>query len=126
MPRTINHIELLGRIGTEPEMRYTANGTAVTRLRLATDRPTKDGESQTDWHTIICWSKLAEAVNSYVGKGDRLYVSGRLLYRSYENGEGQKRQVAEVHAQEVVFLEPRPAGAETTTGEAPTGDDLPF
>ena len=74
MPRTINHIELLGRVGADPEMRYTPNGTAVTQVRVATDRPRQNGETDTDWHTVTCWAKLAEAVNKYVGKGDRLYV----------------------------------------------------
>ena len=126
MPRTINRIELLGRIGVEPEMRHTNSGTAVTRLRLATDRPPKNGEAETDWHTVICWGKLAEAVNSYVKKGDRLYVSGRLIYRSYDDKEGQKHHQSEVHAQEVVFLEPRSEAVGTNGGETSQAEDLPF
>ena len=78
MARTINRVELLGRVGKEPEMRYTSGGTAVTNLSLATDRPRKEGESTTEWHHIVCWAKLAETINQYVGKGDRLYVTGRL------------------------------------------------
>ena len=61
MARTINKVELLGRVGTDPEMRYTPNGTAVTNLRLATDRYRRDGEDATDWHTVIVWGKTAEA-----------------------------------------------------------------
>lgn len=127
MARTINRIELLGRNGIEPEMRYTNNGTAVTRLRVATDRPPRNGETETDWHTIICWGKLGEAVNTYVGKGDRLYVSGSLRYRTYEDQEGQSRLHVEVHAQEVVFLDSRSGSAEGEEDE-PAGqdDDLPF
>ena len=127
MARTINRIELLGRVGVAPEMRYTGNDTAVTRLRLATDRPVKDGESVTDWHTVICWGKLGEAVNTYVSKGDRLYVTGRLIYRSYENGQGEKRQQVEVHTQEVVFLDSR-SGSTEARGHEDSGTDgeLPF
>ena len=107
MPRTINRVELLGRVGAEPEMRYTSNGTAVTNLSLATDRPRKDGESTTDWHHIVCWAKLAEVANEYVCKGDRLYVTGRLVYDSYEGEDGQRRYYTEVHARDVVFLDSR-------------------
>ena len=61
MARTINKVELWGRVGTNPEMRYTPNGTAVAQLRLATDRYRKDGEDATDWHNIVVWGKSAEA-----------------------------------------------------------------
>ena len=69
MARTINKVELLGRVGTDPEMRYTPKGTAVTNLRLATDRYRRDGEDATDWHTVVVWGKTAEAVNNYVQQG---------------------------------------------------------
>ena len=84
MSRTINKVELLGRVGTDPEMQYTPGGTAVTKLRLATDRYRKEGEDATDWHNIVCWSNTAEAVNQYVAKGDRIYVAGRLVQNSWE------------------------------------------
>ena len=84
-------------------MRYSQGGTAITRVRLATDRYRQNGETETDWHDITCWGKLAEAVNNYVGKGDRLYVSGRLAQNSYETDDGQKRHRTEIHAQEVVL-----------------------
>ena len=61
MARTINKVEFLGRVGTEPEMQYTPNGTAVTKLRLATDRRRQDGEVEADWHNVVTWSKSAEA-----------------------------------------------------------------
>ena len=84
MARTINRVELLGRVGVEPEMKYTQSGTAVTQLRLATDRRRQNGDSETDWHGITCWGKTAEVVNQFVGKGDRIFVAGRLSYSSYE------------------------------------------
>ena len=107
MARTINRVELLGRVGKDPEMRYTSGGTAVTNLSLATDRQRKDGESTTDWHRVVCWAKLAETINQYVAKGDRLYVTGRLVYDSYEGEDGQRRYYTEVHARDVVFLDSR-------------------
>ena len=105
MSRTINRVELLGRVGAEPEMRYTQGDTAVTQLRLATDRRRQDGETTADWHVIVCWGKLAEAVHEYVGKGDRLYVSGRIVQSSYEAEDGKRRYKTEIHASEVVFLD---------------------
>ena len=129
MPKTINRVELLGRVGVDPEMRYTQGGTAITRVRLATDRHRQNGETETDWHDVTCWGKLAEAVNTYVGKGDRLYVTGRLAQNSYETDDGQKRHRTEIHAQEVVFLDSKNGNkAEGATADSgPTdADDLPF
>ena len=105
MARTINKVELLGRVGTDPEMKYTPNGAAVTNLRLATDRYRRDGEDATDWHTVIVWGKTAEAVNNYVQKGQRIYVAGRLVQNTWEGEDGQRRHRTEVHTQEVVFLD---------------------
>ena len=129
MPKTINRVELLGRVGMDPEMRYSQGGTAITRVRLATDRYRQNGETETDWHDITCWGKLAEAVNQYVAKGDRLYVSGRLAQNSYETDDGQKRHRTEIHAQEVVFLDSKngtKADGVTADGGPTDADDLPF
>ena len=123
MARTINKVELLGRVGTDPEMRYTPNGTAVTNLRLATDRYRRDGEDATDWHTVIVWGKTAEAVNNYVQKGQRVYVAGRLVQNSWEGDDGQRRHRTEVHTREVVFLDSNGNG----NGASDYGDeDSPF
>ena len=105
MARTINKVELLGRVGTEPEMKYTPGGTAITTLRLATDRRRQDGQAEADWHDVVCWSKTAEAVNQYIGKGQRIYVAGRLVQNSWGSDDGQRRHRTEVHASEVVFLD---------------------
>ena len=105
MSRTINRVELLGRVGAEPEMRYTPNGTAVTQLRVATDRNRQNGETEADWHTVTTWDKLAEAVNQYVEKGQRIYVAGRLAQNNYEAKDGTRRYTTEIYAAEVVFLD---------------------
>ena len=120
MSRTINRVELLGRVGTEPEMRYTPNGAAVTQLRLATDRHRQNGETETDWHTVTVWNKLAEAVNQYVQKGQRLYVAGRLAQNSYEAKDGTRRYATEIYAAEVVFLD---GGNGSSNNEATEFDD---
>ena len=117
MSRTINRVEMLGRVGADPEMRYTQGGAAVTRLRVATDRPRSNGATDTDWHTVVCWDKLAEAVNEYVEKGQRVYVAGRLAQNSWEGDDGQRRHRTEIHAQEVVFLD-SPNGQRDTGRES--------
>ena len=123
MARTINKVELLGRVGTDPEMKYTPNGTAVTNLRLATDRYRRDGEDATDWHTVVVWGKTGEAVNQYVQKGQRVYVAGRLVQNTWEGEDGQRRSRTEVHTQEVVFLDSNGNG----NGASDDGDeDSPF
>ncbi len=107
MARTINRIELLGRVGTDPEMHYADSGNAVTTFRVATDRRRQNADTETDWHNVVCWGKQAEAVNTYVGKGDRIYVSGSLAQKSFDGDDGQRRHRTEVHAQEIVFLDSR-------------------
>ena len=128
MAKTINKVELLGRVGADPEMKYTASGIAVTQLRLATDRGRKNGESETDWHTVVVWDKLAEAVAQYVEKGQRLYVAGRLVQSSWEGDDGQRRYRTEVHTQDVVFLDSSRDGNGNyaNTGANVQDDDLPF
>ena len=130
MAKTINKVELLGRVGADPEMRYTASGIAVTQVRLATDRGRKNGEDATDWHTVVVWDKLGEAVAEYVEKGQRLYVAGRLVQSSWEGDDGQRRYRTEVHAQDVVFLDSSRNGNGNGTyanaGANVQDDDLPF
>ena len=109
MARTINQVTLLGRVGADPELRGAKNGTAVVQLRLATDRYSKstDGQSENDWHTVVCWAKTAEAVARYVRMGDRVHVAGRLQQHSWQTDSGERRSKVEVHAHEVIFLDSR-------------------
>ena len=122
MAKSINKVELLGRVGADPEMKYTQGGTAFTQLRLATDRNRKNGEDATDWHTVVVWDRLAEAVNQYVGKGQRLYVAGRLAQNTWTGDDGQRRYRTEIHAQEVVFLDSANGGNGGNGNHANTGN----
>ena len=129
MSRTINRVDLLGRVGTDPEMKYTQGGIAYTQLRLATDRRRQNGETTADWHTVVCWDKLAEAVNEFVSKGQRVYVAGRLAQRIWEGEDGQRRYSTEVHASEVVFLDSSRNGERTAKEDGDDGqaaDASPF
>ena len=101
---------LVGNAGTDPAMRYTPNGQAVTDFRLAVNyrRSSQDGEQQqdeTEWFTIVCWNRLAEQVNQYLSKGRRAFVQGRFRSRSYVGNDGQTRTVNEVIANRVLFLD---------------------
>ena len=122
MARTINHVTLLGRVGTDPELRSTKSGTAVVQLRLATDRYSKSNETiETDWLSVVVWGKTAEAVARFVGKGDRVHVTGRLQQHRWQTDAGERRSRTEVHASEVIFLDSR---SDRSTHEQ--GGDAPF
>ena len=87
MAGSVNKVTLVGRLGADPEVRYTASGTAVGNFSLATSEVWNDKEGQrqerTEWHRIVVWGKLAEIVGEYLGKGRQVYVEGRLQTRKW-------------------------------------------
>lgn len=97
----------IGRLTREPEMRYTPQGDAVTKFSLAIDRPFKNsqGKTEADFINIVVWKKLAEVCANNLGKGRLVAVEGRLQIRSYDDQQGQKRQVSEIIAERVQFLD---------------------
>lgn len=105
----LNKILVIGNVGTDPEMRYTPSGTAVTEFRLAVNRRfnTREGQQQeeTEWFTIIAWDRLADQVNQYLTKGRRAFVEGRFHSRTWQGNDGQTRVVNEIVAQQVLFLD---------------------
>ncbi len=107
--RGINKVILLGRATRDTELRSTTSGTPVSNIRLATNRVmrTKDGElkESTQYHTIICWERLAEQTGKHVTKGRLVYVEGRLESRSFTDKDGKNREVTEVIAADVQFLD---------------------
>ncbi len=108
---------LIGNVGAEPEVRYIDQGVAVANLRLATSRrgyTLQNGTQvpeQTEWHDILLWRGLAETVEKYVHKGDKLYIEGSLRTRSYTDKSGAKRYRTEVWAETMELLSPKPAAA---------------
>ena len=130
----LNKVMIIGNLGKDPEMRYTANGSAVTNFNVAVSRQysATDGErrEETEWFTVVAWNKLAEQCNQFLQKGRKVYVEGRLQTRSWDGQDGQKRYRTEVVASEVQFLD-RMGGAGGTPrdevdGELTDPDDLPF
>ena len=105
---SLNKVMLIGNLGKDPEMRYTANGKAVTTFTLACNRTynAPDGErrEETDWVDIVAWEKTAELCSQFLQKGRQAYVEGRLHTRSWEGQDGQKRYRTEVIASNVLFL----------------------
>lgn len=101
-----NKITLIGRLTKDPDLKYTKNGNAVSRMTLAVDRRYKDsqGNQLTDFIPIIAWNKLAETVANYLDKGKLIAVDGSLEIRSYEH-EGVKKYIAEVISNDIRFLE---------------------
>ncbi len=123
--RTFQVVYLIGRLGQDPELRYTPEGQALSKFSLATDRPAKPGTAaEADWHTVVCWGKLAEFASDYLTKGRLTFVSGRLSYRSWEARDGQKRRTTEIVASELIPLGRRtdPAPGDPDAG---ADDDLP-
>lgn len=109
----MNKVMLIGNVGADPEVRYVEEGVPVARLRLATTErgyTLQNGTQvpdRTEWHQVILWRKLAEIVEKYVHKGDKLYVEGRLRYSTYDDKQGQRRYVTEIWADNMEMLNGR-------------------
>lgn len=114
MSRTLNKVQLIGRLGADPQMRYTTAGAPVVTFSLATNRQWQDKEGglreETDWHNIVAWEKLAQICSEHLTKGRLVYIEGRLQTRSYES-EGQTRYKTEIVASDMLILDSRAAGA---------------
>lgn len=140
----INKVILIGRLGRDPELRYTQDGTAVASFSIATSDEWKDKESgekreRTEWHRIVAWRKLGELCGEYLAKGRQVYIEGKLQTREWQDRDGNRRFTTEVVASEVQFLGSRDAsgnksgfdGPPAPTDPPPYGgpsedDDIPF
>ncbi len=117
----MNKIMLIGNVGKDPEVKYVEQGVAVARLSLAT---TERGYAlpngtqvpdRTDWHNVILWRRLAEVVEKYVHKGDKLYIEGRVRYTTYDDKRGVRHNMTEIWADNMEMLSPK---AQTTTQQS--------
>ena len=138
---SVNKVILIGNLGKDPEVRFTAGGKAVAKFSLATSERFTDASGQTqertEWHNIVVWGKQAESCGQYLQKGRQVYIEGRIQNRSYDDKEGNKKYITEINAQRVQFLGGGGGrGAESRGGgmsdEPPTpaasaeDDDIPF
>ncbi len=136
--KSLNKVLLIGNLGKDPELSYTASGIAVAKFSIATNERWKDAEGnfqeRTEWHNIIAWRKLAEICGQYLKKGSKVYVEGKLQTRSWDDkNSGQKRYATEVVADDLIMLDGKGSPREMGGGgaaapEAPAAekDDLPF
>ena len=116
--RSLNKVMLIGNLGADPEVRSTTNGSRVATLSIATSRqwtsPGGEKQEKTEWHRVVCWNnkgaQLADLAEKFMKKGDRIYVEGRIEYRTWEDREKQTRYTTEVIAREVLLLSPRGSG----------------
>ena len=142
----INKVILVGNLGQDPEVKYTAGGAAVTTLSIATsdswkDRDTGEDQERTEWHRVGLWRRLAEIAGEYLKKGSKVYVEGQLQTRKWEQ-EGQTRYTTEIIARDIQFLDskgtssntPSPENSDTSSNESipeageaqMEDDDIPF
>ena len=108
MARSLNKVQLIGNVGSDPEIRSTASGTRVAKLSVATNRSWTDGSGQrqekTEWHRLTFFGRLADIVEQYVKKGDRLFVEGRLEYSQTQDEQGGTRYWTDIVANEMIML----------------------
>ena len=160
MSRSLNKVTLIGNLGSDPEVRSATGGNRVANFSLATSRTWNDAsgakQEKTEWHRCVAWntkfSQLADIVERYVKKGDKLYVEGRIEYRQWQDKDGQTKYSTEINVRELIMLSPSrgggegavraPVGAKAKAGAGATGasddfeefpgalqdedDDLPF
>ena len=140
----VNKVILIGRLGADPEVRYTQDGAMVTNFNLATDEQWKDknGEKvqKTEWHRVVTFRRLAEICGNYLAKGRLVYIEGRLQTRAWDDKDGNKRYTTEIVASNMQMLERKEQGAYQSEGQtegqgngisSPAGsaipeDDVPF
>lgn len=105
---SVNKVLLLGRLGQDPELKYTPSGAAVCNFSMATSENWNDRNGQkqerTEWHRIVVWGKIAELCNQYLSKGRQAFVEGKLQTRSWDDKQGQKRYTTEINATTVQFI----------------------
>lgn len=119
----VNKVILVGNLGKDPELRYTASGQAVATFSLATTEKFKNkgGEQQerTEWHNVVAWGPLAEICGKYLVKGKQIYCEGRIQSRSYDDRDGNKRYITEIVMSDMQMLGGRPGDESGGAGARP-------
>ncbi len=145
MARGLNQVMLIGNLGAAPDIRASKTGGSVGTLSVATnetwfDKEANERKERTEWHRVVCFGRLAEVAQEYLGKGDKVFVQGRLQTRKWTDGEGVERYTTEIVCNEMMMLgggekrterAPRAPRNESNTAAAqpaadPFNDDIPF
>ena len=124
----INKVILVGNLGQDPEVKYTAGGAAVTTLSLATseswkDKDTGSDQERTEWHRVVLWRRLAEIAGEYLKKGSKVYIEGQLQTRKWEQ-DGQTRYTTEVIGRDMQFLDSRGNSSANNSSYEDTNQDM--
>jgi single-strand DNA-binding protein len=127
----INKVILVGRLGADPEVRYTPSGVAVANFNIATSEQWKDKDSgkkreHTEWHRIVAWRRLAEVCGDYLKKGSQVYVEGKLQTRSWEDRDGNKRYTTEIVIKQMQMLGSKSSYSNREEPITVPEDDIPF
>jgi len=132
MARGINKVILIGNLGGDPEVKYTAGGSAVANVTIATsenwkDKTTGENQERTEWHRVVFFGRLAEIAGEYLKKGSQVYVEGRLQTRKWQDKEGQDRYTTEIVANEMQMLGGRGGGSASggTESSRPSSAEAP-
>jgi single-strand DNA-binding protein len=132
MSKDLNKVQLIGRLGQDPEVRATANGTTVVNATLATGDKWKDKNGQvqehTEWSRLVVWDKLGDIMAQYCKKGSKIYVEGALRTRKWQHSDGSDRYSTEIRVSEIIMLDSpddRPARGHTAPADSTYAGDPP-
>jgi single-strand DNA-binding protein len=133
---SVNKVTIVGRVGQDPELKFTPSGAAVCNFSVATSERYKDKsenwQEKTEWHRVVVWGKLAEVCNQKLSKGDKVYLEGKLEYRQWDDKNGVKHTSAEVKVTTMEVMESKKndtgSKKEEVQEDLPTfaADDVPF
>jgi len=140
---SLNKVQLIGRLGKDPEIKYTNDNVPVAKFSLATTETYKDKSGQklesTEWHNIVCWRNLAEIAEKYLSKGKQVYIEGKIKTRSWDDKDGVKKYISEIIADNFIMLDKRDSSEQhpepshhkpddhtTVESTSVPEDDLPF
>ena len=118
-------VMLIGNVGLDPDVRFVDQGVCVAQIRLATSERGytlangTEVPERTEWHNVVLWRQLAETVDKYVKKGDKLYIEGKIHTRSYEDKQGRTRYITEIWAEALEMLTPKGSSVPSSAPESP-------
>ena len=126
MAGSLNHVQIIGYLGRDPEVRYTPDGIAVANVSVATtdswtDKASGEKRERTEWHRCVLWRKLGELAGQYLSKGSRVYMDGKLETRDWQDKDGNKRYTTEINVLNMIFLGGDRGGSGQGAGAPPQG-----
>lgn len=130
MSKSRNHVELIGNLGKDPEIKFTSSGKAIANFTIATNERYKDGEEwkdKTEWHSLVAWERHAEILRDYVKKGDKIFIEGKLQTRSWDDKTtGQKKYMTEIVTKDLILLGGNGGKPAPEAKEKSPDSDFPF